>query len=198
MKKTSILLILLLLLSIDAFSQKVAYAVLKDSTRTFYYGKNKPDGAYDVKNLVKNKYDVDAKEWFPEHHHILTAVFDKSFKKYRPKSCSHWFEGCDNLTSIKGIKDNLNVSEVTDMNGMFWDCRNLTSLDVSGFNTENVTDMNGMFFCCANLTSLDVSGFKTENVTNMNHMFEQCTNLTSLDVSGFNTENVTDMNHMFE
>ena len=56
MKKLSILLILLLLLSIDTFSQKsqpVAYAVFKDSTLTFYYGKKKPQGAYYVEKMVR-------------------------------------------------------------------------------------------------------------------------------------------------
>lgn len=46
MKKLSILLILLLFLCIDAYSQKVAYAVFKDSTLTFYYNDKKPEGAY--------------------------------------------------------------------------------------------------------------------------------------------------------
>ena len=197
MKKTSILFILLLMLSIDAFSQKVAYAVLKDSTLTFYYDDKKPEGAYDVENLVKNKYDVDAKEWFPEHHHILTAVFDKSFKKFRPKSCNSWFENCQNITSIIGIKENLNTSEVTDMSSMFYGCMELTSLDVSGFNTDNVTDMAYMFSECKNLTSLDLSAFNTENVTDMAWMFRDCVNLSSLNVSGFKTDKVTDMCFMF-
>ena len=197
MKKTSILLILLLFLCIDAFSQKVAYAVLKDSTLTFYYGKNKPDGAYDVENLVKNWYDKDDKEWFSERNHISTMVFDQSFKKYRPKSCSLWFVNFQNLTSVIGIKENLNTSEVTDMHDMFVGCENLTSLDVSGFNTEKVTDMSSMFDGCKNLSSLDVSGFKTDKVTDMSGMFLRCSKLTSLDVSGFNTDKVTNMRGMF-
>ena len=58
MKKASILLTLLfLLLCINAFSQKYqpeAYAVFKDSTLTFYYNKNKPEGAYDVEKTIKD------------------------------------------------------------------------------------------------------------------------------------------------
>ena len=196
MKKISLLLILFLFLCIDAYSQKVAYAVFKDSTLTFYYNDKKPKGAYDVeKIIIRDRYDY--KEWYGVSHQIKTVVFDQSFKKYKPKSCSRWFAGCENLTSIIGIKENLNTSEVTDMSCMFWDCENLTSLDVSGFNTENVTNMNGMFWGCANLTSLDLSGFNTENVTNMGSMFWGCANLTSLDVSGFNTNQITSMTWMF-
>ena len=77
-------------------------------------------------------------------------------------------------------------------------CKNLTSLDVSGFNTENVYNMESMFLGCKNLTSLDVSGFKTENVTYMNSMFDGCKNLTTIYVgNGWNISNVTDSEDMF-
>ena len=59
MKKPTILLILLLLLCIYAFSQKTqpeAYAVFKDSTLTFYYNDKKPQGSYDVENMIKDGY----------------------------------------------------------------------------------------------------------------------------------------------
>ena len=83
------------------------------------------------------------------------------------------------------------------MNGMFYRCSSLTSLDVTHFNTANVTNMNHLFRYCSKLTSLDVTSFNTENVTTMSCMFMQCYGLTSLDLSSFNTENVTDMSYMF-
>ena len=82
------------------------------------------------------------------------------------------------------------------MNSMFYSCENLTTLDVSGFNTSNVTDMHYMFCFCKKLTTLDVSGFNTSNVTDMSNMFRACSSLTSLDVSGWNTSNVTNMSKM--
>jgi len=48
-----------------------------------------------------------------------------------------------------------------------------------------VTSMNEMFRGCTNLTSVDVSGFNTGNVTYMEYMFSGCTNLTNLDLSNF-------------
>ena len=45
--------------------------------------------------------------------------------------------------------------------------------------------MNYMFVMCQNLTSLDLSHFNTEKVTNMNNMFAVCNRLTSLDLSHF-------------
>ena len=193
MKKISLLLILFLFLCIDAYSQKVAYAVFKDSTLTFYYNDKKPKGAYDVEKRTV----FSLTEWYDVCDQIHTVVFDQSFKKYRPKSCENWFRWCKNLISIKNIKENLNTSEVTNMREMFWGCENLIILDVSVFNTEKVTDMSFLFLGCEKLTSLDVSGFNTDNVTNMYGMFYACHNLTSLKVSGFNTNKVTSMGCMF-
>ena len=105
------------------------------------------------------------------------------------------FQLCSNLTSLD--VSNFNTENVTDMDLMFSGCSGLTSLDVSNFNTKKVTNMRGVFNECSNLTSLDISNFDTQSVTNMKGMFFQCYSLTSLDVSNFDTRNVTDMFGMF-
>ncbi|EAC8464481.1 BspA family leucine-rich repeat surface protein [Listeria monocytogenes] len=89
---------------------------------------------------------------------------------------------------------NLDTSQVTDMNNMFFLCK-ATSLDVSNFDTSNVTNMEFMFQQTA-ATSIDMSNFDTSNVTNMRYMF-QGSPVISLDVSNFDTSNVTDMSGMF-
>ena len=91
-----------------------------------------------------------------------------------------------------------NTNNVTDMSGMFWDCRGLTSLDVSGWDTSKVNHMNEMFSSCSGLTSLDLRNFNTSNVTDMANMFSGCNRLTSLDLSGWDTSKVTSMDNMFE
>ena len=106
------------------------------------------------------------------------------------------FSGFTGVTSLTGL-NKLDTSKVTNMGEMFYNCKVLTSLDVSGFNTSKVTNMREMFCACSALTSLDLSGFDTSNVTNMQTMFGNCESLTSLDVSGFNTSNVTNMRTMF-
>ena len=109
---------------------------------------------------------------------------------------THMFEGCKALTSLNLSK--FNTEKVTDMACMFYNCQNLSSLDLSYyFNTTNVTNMACMFFNCQNLSSLDLSYFNTTNVTNMYTMFEGCKALTSLDLTNFNTAKVTNMSYMF-
>ena len=95
------------------------------------------------------------------------------------------------------IFKDVDTSNVTNMNSMFYRCINLTSLDLSGWNTSNVTSMNSMFNSCGNLTYLNLSGWNTSNVNDITSMFNSCGNLTSLDLSGLDISNVTSMGWMF-
>ena len=108
--------------------------------------------------------------------------------------CCMFYE-CENLTSLD--LGDLDTSGVTDMSGMFEHCLSLTSLDLSDLDTSSVTDMYYMFRDCESLTSLDLSNFDTSSVTDMHYMFDGCESLTSLDLSNFDTSSVTDMQYMF-
>ena len=128
---------------------------------------------------------------------IPTSTVEASFKgsKLNITDIKGIFQSCRNLTSLD--ISSFDTSNVTDMSCMFQWCSILTSLDVSNFDTSKVTNMNSMFSGCSGLTSLDLSNFNTSNVTNMSGMFQFCSNLNSLDLSGWNTSNVTDMGYMF-
>ena len=85
----------------------------------------------------------------------------------------------------------------TYLHHMFFGMSNLTTLDVSHFDTSKATNMNGMFSYMPNLTTLDLSNFDTSKVTKMNYMFSSMPNLTTLDLSNFDTSKVTEMGFMF-
>ena len=185
------------------FTRKpVAYVVKDGSTLTFYYDTKKATRTGTVYGIYdKLTASLDIPAWTGtfknDNEQTTKAVFDSSFKDYRPTTTASWFDSCTKLETIEGI-ENLNTEEVTDMSDMFLACESLTSLDVSKFNTAKVTDMFNMFFYCLSLKSLDVSSFNTANVTDMSYMFCYCTSLSSLDVSSFNTANVTHMHSMFD
>ena len=128
---------------------------------------------------------------------IKNVIFNKSFNTYALTSLNDFFGGCSGLEKITGL-DNLNTANVTDMEYMFRECKNLSSLDLSKFNTANVTNMSYMFYGCNKLSSLTISeSFNTANVEWMQSMFYGCNKLSSLDLSKFNTANVMLMNSMF-
>ena len=139
--------------------------------------------------MVKDMYDI-------ETTNIKNIVFDESFKTYAPTSLVQFFSSCSTLETISGL-EYLNTANVKYMSGMFFDCKKLSSLDLSKFNTEKVESMVEMFSNCSALSSLNLSNFKTKEVKYMSNMFWGCSALTSLDLSKFNTEKVTDMSDMF-
>lgn len=105
------------------------------------------------------------------------------------------FYDCADLTSVD--LSSFDTSNVTDMSMMFQNCAKLAALDVSNWDTSNVTDMLQLFSGCRSLTVLDVSNWDTSNVLNMGNVFKGCTKLAELDVSNWDTSNVTSMMAMF-
>lgn len=95
----------------------------------------------------------------------------------------------------------VHVKGATTAAGMFMNCYNLETVDLSGFDTSTVTDMSNMFDMSdgeySRLTDLDLSKLNTSNVTDMRQMFSGCTALRSLYMDNWDTRNVTDMREMF-
>lgn len=162
-------------------------------TLSFHRGATKPVG----ENILDLGYGNNP-NWDTHAAEIQKVVFKAGFRDETHTTCSKWFSGCTNLTSIEGI-ENLNTSNVKYMNEMFGQCSNLETLDLSHFNTENVVNMSNMFNGCTKLHKLNISSFNTENVTNMYGMFYGCSSLETLDLSHFNTRYVRKdgMNYMF-
>ena len=99
---------------------------------------------------------------------------------------------------------NLDVSNVENMQYLFYGQKNLKEVDCTGWNTSSATSMAHMFHASdtSNGTSpteaiYGLGDFDTSNVTDMSSMFYACGNLTSLDLSSFDTGNVTTMASMF-
>lgn len=162
-------------------------------TLSFHRGATKPAGD-NILDLGYGNYP----NWDTHAAEIKKVVFKAGFRDETHTTCSKWFSGCTNLTSIEGI-ENLNTSNVKYMNEMFGQCSNLETLDLSHFNTENVGNMSNMFNGCTKLRDLNISSFNTEKVTNMYGMFYGCSGLDTLDLSHFNTRYVrkNGMNYMF-
>lgn len=162
-------------------------------TLSFHRSGTKPVGD-NILDLGTGTYP----NWGTHAAEIKKVVFKAGFRDETHWTCSNWFSGCTNLTSIEGI-ENLNTSNVTYMNEMFDQCSNLETLDLSHFNTEKVENMSKMFNGCTKLHDLNISSFNTENVKYMNEMFYGCSSLDTLDLSHFITENVlyTGLYYMF-
>ncbi len=175
-----------------------AYAIYTptNTTLTFYYDTQKldrPGWGYSLNTGANDtRWDLDG-----FNSNVTKVVFDPSFAGARPTTTYDWFYMMENLESIEGM-EYLNTSAVTNMAYMFTDCKKLTSIDLSHFNTAQVTDMHNMFAWC-DLTYLDLSSFNTAQVTNMSSMFSSCSNLQTIYAGdGWSTSAVTSSSIMFD
>ena len=128
---------------------------------------------------------------------------ENCFNELQKKVCNsnkvslyYCFQKCYGLSDFLFPK-NFDTTNIIDLSGMFSECLNLATVDLSEFNTSCVTNMSYMFEGCSKLNTVDLSTFNTSIVIDMSHMFDGCKNLTSLYLSGFDTNNVTNMNSMF-
>lgn len=94
-------------------------------------------------------------------------------------------------TSVDGLIGFNDTANVTNMEHMFNDCYELTT--IPELYTSNVTDMSYMFNWCKSLTT--IPQLDTSKVTNTYSMFNHCEKLTS--IPQLDTSEVTDMNFMF-
>jgi surface protein len=97
-----------------------------------------------------------------------------------------------NVKTYIGDVSNWDVSNITDMYRMFWECSNPG--DLSKWDVSNVIYMSFTFTKCSNIP--DLSEWDVSKVTNMYRMFQYSSNIP--DLSKWDVSNVTDMRCMFQ
>ena len=153
-----------------------------------------PASSMNAKNIEDEESDYEIKLWFNPTDKTA-YYYAEPEKVYLNTYVTRMFSFMDNLTTID--LSNFDTSKVTDMTYMFSNSTNLTSLNLSNFDTSKVTGMSSMFDNLHSLTTLNLSNFNTSQVTDMSDMFYGVSNLTSLNLSSFDTSKVTNMSTMF-
>ena len=113
-------------------------------------------------------------------------------EKRSDKSCRVELNQTDNIVVLVWKTNNINSTQC-----LFYECRDITEIDLSNFDSSNVAKMDNMFYDCPKLQSINFGDFNTSNVIKMFSMFEGCASLTSLNLSSFNTSKVESMDYMF-
>lgn len=114
---------------------------------------------------------------------------------HAPKNINWLFENMVNMTSVD--LTGLDTSETVNMQGLFQDCENLRAADLSMLDTHNVKYMHYMFWDNRKITDINLGAMDTANVTHMGDMFYGCHQLKEIDLSSFDTSNVVSMEGMF-
>jgi len=110
----------------------------------------------------------------------------------------HWasfyfaFRDCKNLTVP--AKDAPDLSDVTDLRGMFYRASSLNQ-DIGSWDVSNVTRMTSMFFQASSFNQ-EIGGWDVSKVTSMSSMFSGASSFDQ-DIGGWDVSNVTNMTSMF-
>ena len=97
-------------------------------------------------------------------------------------------------SDIKLIWNNNNIESTK---GMFYNCIDITEIDMTKFDTSLIVDMSYMFALCNSLKSLNVDNLNTEKVETFEYMFYNCKSLTSLNLESFRNPSSTSLYRMF-
>ena len=153
------------------------------------------------KSTTKKNKSVDYK-YFPETKEELKEIIEKRIKDEgnevdlndidvsKITDMSELFE----VTNFNGNISKWDVSNVTDMSFMFYDCKSFNQ-DISTWNVSKVTNMSYMFERC-NKFDQDISDWDVSNVTNMDCMFRLCRSFNQ-DISQWDVSNVRYNEDMF-
>ena len=116
--------------------------------------------------------------------------------KYFPKTKEELKDIIKKRIKQEGNEVDLNdidVSEITDMSNLFVETN--FNGDISSWDVSNVKNMNAMFYGCESFNQ-DISSWDVSNVTDMRYMFGWCEDFNQ-DISNWDVSNVTDMYAMF-
>ena len=183
--------------------------------------------AFDMSNVTSMD------RMFKDCSSLTSIKFNQNINTGMIESTREMFAGCSSLTNESlAAMASLDVRNVKDMGYMFASCSSIKKADFTNIEVNELTNMEGMFSGCKDLTDVSFGAkFDTSKVTNMSHLFEGCENLKGtplnqnintnpkktsflaklfgdgnnndptnynvLDLSDLNTENVTDMSGMF-
>ena len=169
----------------------------------------------DIENLVGK--DI---PWKDLQRNIETIEIRDIIK---PVTILNWFGAFENCKEIKGL-EKLDTRECVSMQGLFFGCKLLKSIETEYLNTKNCTDFSWMFTNCTSLENIDINNWNVEQGEDFRAMFKNCTSIKSLDlnwnfgssaivcyymfgdctsletlggIGGWNTDNIKDVSYMF-
>jgi hypothetical protein len=121
----------------------------------------------------------------------LETVDFTSFSSSKVEKMDFLFGGCKKLVNIKGF-ENLDTSSLQKTAGMFLECTNLISVNLSAFHLNNIPEQNGMFIENPSLEKLDIG-----NTSDINGIFSSTENFKVTIISSASEVNSSSLNGEF-
>ena len=162
---------------------------------------------YITEYIIKKKLDKPIDSEYKYHpqtkDELIENIKELLYKKENDLNCIDTSAITDMsflFLNINVIIDNIdvsnwNVSNVTNMEGLFNNCKKF-NCDLSKWDVSNVKDMSYMFYNCGNF-DCDLSNWDVSNVTNMYTMFEGCSKFKGKGLENWNVSKVESISYMF-
>ena len=152
-----------------------------------------------LRNLDLSKFDTSNVTtmfgMFKKCYLLESLKISESFVTSKVEDMQYLFEDCNNITTLD--LHYLDTSNIDNLSYMFKQCKKLQKVDISKFNTEKVFELHAMFEGCESLTNVNLSSFKTNNLKSITNMFSDCKNLYDIDLSNFNFEKLEEVENSF-
>ena len=165
---------------------------------------NKSIKKYLNENLIKYKY-------YPKNFNELRNLLKNLLEERGPDADLNDID-VSNITSFYNKqKDiwlfydldphNINISQwdvsnVKNMFGTFFECKNFNGQGLENWNVSNVKNMDFMFAWCKKFTGQGLENWNVSNVKTMNNMFTKCKKF-NCDLSNWDVSNVRSTQSMF-
>ena len=176
---------------------------------TFSDNNNVPSNATESWNVSEDKENGEVMAWVVPNNEDSTKydLYIGAPAGVIANEDSSWLFAYFTGVNEINFNNNYDTSNTINTGKMFYQCVNLSTIDVSSFDTRNVITMDSMFAMYDNVNSVPVENkltniifgnkFSVENVNIMSQLFTGCNKLTTLDIENWNTSNVTDMTSIF-
>ena len=130
-------------------------------------------------DMITTNEDLRAKiqELYKEQGEGDTLDVSSLTKLIKCDDFSYIFKGYKKVKHIIGLED-WDVSKVTNMKGMFYNCENFNS-DLSNWDVSSVGNMHSMFYRCKTFNS-DLSKWNVRKVKNIGDVSYNCKSLKQI------------------
>ena len=97
-------------------------------------------------------------------YYCYNLIEVKNLYPINTQDMSYLFYNCGSLKNFNlNLSEDMNITQVTNMERMFSECNDLISVDLTNIYTNNVTSMRSMFYNCYNLNSLNLGNSPIPN-----------------------------------
>ena len=133
--------------------------------------------------------------WSPVYNKV--KEIDVSWWMFSWNTLRWLFYDWESLESIKWF-ETWDTSSIENMSKIFYNAKNLGSVDLGWRNTSNVKYMESMFEKATGLSEIDLWGWNISKVENMDNMFNETSNLKTVYVwDDFKVQNFSSAKNMF-